>query len=207
MSTATPLTKEQSALAGRWIPLARKIVAKHATSATEFTEMFSAAQWALCKAARSYDAAKGYTFQALATRAITNACIDEHRRRKHCHVELKEHHVGSLEPAKPWTPPSAPEERRIRPPGMSARSIRRRAKEQGWERPRGRPPALDTQALARALACGKYQSVRELAAALGLHRRTLSRGKNGQLLRRLSSALGVRIFGNAKQGTPRPRTP
>lgn len=74
-----PLTKEQSDLAARWMPLLHGIVAKHAKDRGDRNELVSRLQQALLRAARTYDLAKGYTFRAYATRILTNAVIDERR--------------------------------------------------------------------------------------------------------------------------------
>lgn len=194
------LTREQERLVERWMPLARSMVAK--CEGGDKAEQLSKAMWGLKKAAQAFDPQRRYTFQALATRAIATGLIDCHRAQKrHAgNVELEEHHMGQapedelLPPAKAWTPPPDPQERRIRAPGLSSRSIRRRAKEQGWARPRGRGRALDGQALLRVLQPNPRISTAQLARALGLHRRTLSRGKNGQLLARMRELARVRIF-------------
>lgn len=74
-----PLTKEQSDLAARWMPLLHGIVAKHAQDRGDRNELVSRLQQALLRAARTYDPVKGYTFRAYATRILTNAVIDERR--------------------------------------------------------------------------------------------------------------------------------
>lgn len=74
-----PLTKEQSELAARWMPLLHGIVAKHAQDRGDRNELASRCHQALLRAARTYDPAKGYTFRAYATRILNNAVIDERR--------------------------------------------------------------------------------------------------------------------------------
>lgn len=74
-----PLTKEQSDLAARWMPLLRGIVAKHARDRGDRNELTSRLQQALLRAARTYDPEKGYTFRAYATQIMKNAVIDERR--------------------------------------------------------------------------------------------------------------------------------
>ncbi len=73
------LTNEQRDLAAKWMGLVRKIVAEHSQDAGDRAELTSRLQLALLRAARTYDASRGYTFQAYATRILKNAVIDERR--------------------------------------------------------------------------------------------------------------------------------
>lgn len=199
-----PLTPAQQALAARWLPLARKVAARHVVDLGVTLE-------ALCKAARAFRPDAGWTFQALATRVLTNSCIDELRKKRH--VELMPFdealHASALgysdpfgeresipEPVRPWTPPPDPAERKPRRAGTSKRTLRRRAAKRGEARPVGRPAVLDPRAVYRVLAQRPGITNRALADALGLHRNTLSSTKNGQLLRRQRNMAQVCIFGN-----------
>ena len=74
-----PLTEDQRQLAAKWMPLLYKIVHESAQNQTERDDLISRLQAALLRAARKFDPAKGYTFQAYATRILKNAVIDEHR--------------------------------------------------------------------------------------------------------------------------------
>lgn len=74
-----PLTDDQRQLAAKWMPLLYKIVHESAQNQTERDDLISRLQAALLRAARKFDPAKGYTFQAYATRILKNAVIDEHR--------------------------------------------------------------------------------------------------------------------------------
>lgn len=74
-----PLTEEQRQLAAKWMGLVHKIVALHAQSAADRAELYSRLQLALLRAARTYQPEKGFTFQAYATRILSNAVIDERR--------------------------------------------------------------------------------------------------------------------------------
>lgn len=202
-----PLTEQQQALAARWVPLARKVAAHHGVDLGVTLE-------AVCRAARGYDTSRGWTMQAWATRILTNACIDELRKKRHIELLPFDESLHSAaagctdimgerdslpEPVRPWTPPPDVPERKLRPPGTSARSVRRRAAAAGQARPIGRPAVLDPRALYRVLVARPGIANRALAEALGLHRNTLRRGtKNGQLLRRLRVLARVRIFGNGK---------
>lgn len=199
--TAAPapqlLTREQEQLVKKWIPLARGIVNKQVGG--DKAEQLSRALWALAKAARSFDPSRKITFQALATCAIKRALIDCHRAaaRHAGAVELKDHHIGNAGPAPKWTPPPDPKERRIRAPGLSSRSIRRRAAEQGWSRPRGRGRILDGEALLRILTPNPKIPTTQLARALGVSRFLFYRcAENGQLLARMRELATVRIFGH-----------
>ena len=193
-----PLTKDQAALAAQWLRLARKITAKHGLDEDVAYE-------AVCRAARGFDPAKGWTMQAWATAIINNACIDEHRKKKAVLVPLEDYHVGGHAPAPAWTPPADVPERPVRAAGMSARSLRRRAKEQGWSRPRGRPQVLDRHALAQALASHKGRPLSEVARDLGVGLRTLyDCAGNGQKLSRLRGGHIARTFGGASTNRPAP---
>lgn len=202
-----PLTKPQQELAARWLPLARKVAAKHGVDLGVTLE-------GLCKAARGYKPESGWTFQALATRVLTNAAIDELRKKRHVellpfeeslhspaqgHANILGEAEGLPEPVRPWTPPPDPVKRKPRRVGTSARSVRRRAAAAGQARPAGRPAVLDPCALYRVLVARPGITNRALAEALGLHRNTLRGGtKNGHLLCRLRVLARVRIFGNGK---------
>lgn len=198
-----PLTAAQQALAAQWVRLARKVAARHGVDLGVTLE-------AVCKAARGFDAAKGWTFQAWATRCLTNAAIDELRRKRH--VELMPFDEGlhdaaagytdilgeraSLpEPVRPWTTPPDVPERKPRSPGTSARSVRRRAAAAGQARPRGRGTVLDPVALWRVLRSAPGISTRELARRMGISRSTLFGPKNGQMLRRLRGLSRIPLCG------------
>lgn len=61
-----PLTAEQQSLAARWLPLARKVAARHGVDLGVTLE-------AVCKAARGYDPSRGWTMQAWTTRGSANS--------------------------------------------------------------------------------------------------------------------------------------
>lgn len=199
------LTRDQEKLVEKWMPLARGVVAKQVGG--DKAEQWSRALWALTKFARLYDPAKGYSEQALATRALSSAMIDCHRAaaRHAGTVELKDHHLSDTEPAlspppPEWTPPEDEPERKIRAPGMSPRSIQTRAKEQGWNRPQGRPRVLDAQSLLRLLNSNPRIKTAALARSLGV-RRTIFYNcpENRRLLARCRELARVRIFCHGTQ--------
>lgn len=205
MKTPPLLTPAQEKLVKKWIPLAYGIVAKQVGG--DRAEQLSRALWGLAKFARRYDPARGYSEQALATRAVRTAMIDCHRAaaRHLNNVELQDHHLGAmaqgeqLEPPPKWTPPPDAAESRVRAPGLSRRSIQRRAKEQGWARPRGGQPRLDGQSLLRILDKHPRLSTTALARSLGVHRNIFHRcSANRQLLARCRELAKVRIFGHVE---------
>lgn len=93
-----PLTEDQRQLAAKWMPLLYKIVHESAQNQTERDDLISRLQAALLRAARKFDPAKGYTFQAYATRILKNAVIDEHRYklRSRLQVGLDAEHLEAL---------------------------------------------------------------------------------------------------------------
>lgn len=185
------LTPAQELLVAKWMPLARKLVAK-CEGATDPDELLSKAMWGLCKFARLYDPSRGYSEQALATRAIGTGLLDAHRSAKRhlANVELEDHHLGQapeqelLPPARAWISPPDPVERRVRAAGMSERSLQTRAREQGYGRPQGRPQALDGQSLLRILDSDPRIKTAELARRLGLSDRMFRAEQNRKLLAR-----------------------
>ncbi len=83
-----PLTEDQRQLAAKWMPLLYKIVHESAQNQTERDDLISRLQAALLRAARKFDPAKGYTFQAYATRILKNAVIDEHRYKLRSRIQV-----------------------------------------------------------------------------------------------------------------------
>jgi len=178
-----PLTKEQAAWAVQYLPLARSLARKHKIEdQTVFYEV-------ICKAARSYDLTKKISFQALLTRSCANAAIDIWRKGPdRLIVGVKPELLDVAEIAAPvndWTPPPDVPEKRIRAPGMSVRSIQRRAKEQGWAAKPGRPRVLDDATVLKLLLAGKSQA--DAQRALGVSRDTIRRIclKNRQTLKQM----------------------
>ena len=172
-----PLTADEQTLAARWFPLARKVAARHGVDVGVALE-------SLCKAARGFEPAKGWTFQAWATRILTNAAIDELRKERHVellpfeeslhaasaeHADILGERDSLPEPVKAWTPPPDLPERKPQPPETSRRSVQRRARAEGTARLVGRPGALDARALYRVLGQRPEASTAELARSLGLH--------------------------------------
>lgn len=202
MTTPRLLTPVQELLVKKWMPLAYGIVNKQVGG--DKAEQLSRALWALTKFARLYDASKGYSEQALATRAIGSAMIDCHRAaaRHLGNVELKDHHLSDTEqplapPPPKWEPPADEPDRKVRAAGQSARSLHARAKEQGWARRQGRPRALDGQSLLRILDTDPHISTTALALSLGVHRNLFHRcSENRKLLARCRELACVRIFGH-----------
>lgn len=90
------------------MPLLHKLCAKSARTPTEHDDLVDAAVISLCKAARAFKPEMGWTFQALATRAITNAIIDALRKRRP-EVEFKEAHLESAIDRPLRAAPAAPE--------------------------------------------------------------------------------------------------
>ena len=170
MANKEPLTPAQQKWAAQYLPLARSLAKKYKfDDVTVFYE-------AICKAARGYDESKGYTFRALLTRACHNAAIDMWRKKADplvvgCKPEQLE--VSEVQPIvnTSWTPPPDAPERKIRAPGMSVRSIQRRAKEQGWAAKPGRPRVLDDATVLKLLLAGKSQA--DAQRALGVCVRTV----------------------------------
>ena len=170
MANKEPLTPAQQKWAAQYLPLARGLAKKYKfDDVTVFYE-------AICKAARGYDESKGYTFRALLTRACHNAAIDMWRKKAvplvvGCKPEQLE--VSEVQPIvnTSWTPPPDVPERKIRAPGMSVRSIQRRAKEQGWAARPGRPRVLDDATVLKLLLAGKSQA--DAQRALGVCVRTV----------------------------------
>jgi DNA-directed RNA polymerase specialized sigma24 family protein len=170
MANREPLTPAQQKWAAQYLPLARGLAKKYKfDDVTVFYE-------AICKAARGYDESKGYTFRALLTRACRNAAIDMWRKKADplvvgCKPEQLE--VSEVQPIvnTSWTPPPDVPERKIRAPGMSVRSIQRRAKEQGWAAKPGRPRVLDDATVLKLLLAGKSQA--DAQRALGVCVRTV----------------------------------
>lgn len=78
---AQPLTEQQKALAGKWLPLAKREANRRATTQREREDLIEANTIALMRCARTYDPDKGFTFQAQLMRAFSNAAIDVHRKR------------------------------------------------------------------------------------------------------------------------------
>ena len=170
MANKEPLTPAQQKWAAQYLPLARSLAKKYKfDDVTVFYE-------AICKAARGYDESKGYTFRALLTRACHNAAIDMWRKKADplvvgCKPEQLE--VSEVQPIVniSWTPPPDVPEPKIRAPGMSVRSIQRRAKEQGWAARPGRPRVLDDATVLKLLLAGKSQA--DARRALGVCRETI----------------------------------
>jgi DNA-directed RNA polymerase specialized sigma24 family protein len=170
MANREPLTPAQQKWAAQYLPLARSLAKKYKfDDVTVFYE-------AICKAARGYDESKGYTFRALLTRACHNAAIDMWRKKADplvvgCKPEQLE--VSEVQPIvnTSWMPPPDVPERKIRAPGMSVRSIQRRAKEQGWAAKPGRPRVLDDATVLKLLLAGKSQA--DAQRALGVCVRTV----------------------------------
>ena len=181
-----PLTKEQAAWAVQYLPLARSLARKHKfDDQTVFYEV-------ICKAARSYDLTKKISFQALLTRSCANAAIDIWRKGPdRLVVGVKPELLDVAEIAVPvndWTPPPDVPARKIRAPGMSVRSIQRRAKEQGWAAKPGRPRVLDDATVLKLLLAGKSQA--DACRALGVCRETIRSRclKNRQTIKALRSS-------------------
>ncbi len=212
-SSPPMLTKAQDALVAKWMPLARKLVAKCETG--DKADQLSYAMWGLAKFARRFDPTKGYSEMALASRAIGTGLIDCHRaaKRHAGNVELQDHHLGAmaqgelLPPPPKWTPPPDPNQRRrTREPGQSERTRQRMAKRAGNAARPGRGRALDGPALLMILTANRNISTAELARSLGVHRNTLTnRPQNRQLLARCRQHAAARIFDHAKVSSRAPR--
>ncbi len=162
-----PLTEPQRQLAAQWMPLLYKIVAKHTQSAADRADLVSGLQLALMRAARSFDPRRGFTFQALATRALNNAVIDVRRRQQTRRPEVNGLEDWQLERAVCLDYEPAP--------------VRRDPKPETDLTPPAPPPSVADSARALledgvpfrdiATATGlRYWQVRQLAQQLGIKR-------------------------------------
>lgn len=104
---AEPLTPDQQALAVQFLPLLHGFARKKTSSATEYEDLLDHLYEPFLRAARGFKPEKGYTFQAWATRILSNAHIDVLRRRKQ-EVPLEDWHVEAA-PRLRTTPQRDPE--------------------------------------------------------------------------------------------------
>ena len=114
LPSLVPLTEEQRALAGRWVPLTQRLASELGTTPQEKADLFAEFQLVLMRCARGFDPARGFTMQALVTRACYNARVSFHRKQKtRAEVGLLDSHIerDAIPVVKRKPDPEAPPEK------------------------------------------------------------------------------------------------